>query len=500
MMAGPDDARGAAAAGAASATPPLEPIRSHRRLQFLDDEQLDRLQDATLRILEEVGVRFPSEAALEILDGHGARVDAATGVVRFPRDLVRRALATAPRSFTMAARDPRFDLHLEDGVSYFTTDGCGVATIDFDTRLERPSRKSDVAEMARIGDYLSSIGFMWPTVSAQDYGTTSQLHEIDAAVNNTVKHFMAMVMGAAPARRAIEMATVLAGSREALRERPVLSDLICSIAPLAHDHDGIEAALVFAEAGIPVGLLAMPTLGTTAPATSAGALVVGDAEVISGIVLLQLAFPGAPVFHSIMKAWADPRNGTYVGYAIDSRARYAPVEMAHHWGLPSLGACFGTDSPVAGTWQAGVEVALDPLLGGLAGPEIVTGMGLDRTYTLLYPEAIILDDDIYQRARHALLAEDVGDETLALDVIANVGPGGHFLAEQHTRTHMRTSLKRGLTHELAPGGGCRDPVEVARERVAWIRANHRPEPLEAAKAAELTRILAAADRELGAPG
>jgi trimethylamine--corrinoid protein Co-methyltransferase len=246
-------------------------------------------------------------------------------------------------------------------------------------------------------------------------------------------------------------------------------------------------------------MLAMPTLGTTAPATSAGALVVGDAEVISGIVLLQLAFPGTPVFHSIMKAWADPRNGSYVGYSLDSRARYAPVEMAHHWGLPSLGACFGTDSPAAGTWQAGVEVALDPLLGGLASPEIVTGMGLDRTYTLLYPEAIILDDDIYQRARHALLAEEVTDETLALDVIANVGPGGHFLAEPHTRTHMRTSLKRGLTHELAPEGGYREPVEVARERVAWIRANHHPQPLEPAKAAELTRILAAADRDLGAP-
>ena len=505
MMAGPDGASGTSGAGAPaanvpSATPPLEPIRSHRRMQFLDDEQLDRLQDATLRILEEVGVRFPSEVALEILGGHGASVDKATQVVRFPRDLVRRALSTAPRYFTMAARDPRFDLHLEDGVSYFTTDGCGVATIDFDTRQERPSRKSDVAEMARIADYLPSIGFMWPTVSAQDHGRTSQLHEIDAAFNNTVKHFQAMVMGAEPARRAIEMATVLAGSRDALRERPVLSNLICSIAPLAQDHDGIEAALMFAEAGIPVGLLAMPTLGTTAPATSAGALVVGDAEVISGVVLLQLAYPGAPVFHSIMKAWADPRNGNYVGYSIDSRARYAPVEMAHRWGLSSLGACFGTDSPAAGTWQAGVEVALDPLLGGLASPEIVTGMGLDRTYTVLYPEAIILDDDIYQRARHALLAEDVSDETLALDVIANVGPGGHFLAEQHTRTHMRTSLRRGLTHELAPGGGYRDPLEVARERVAWIRANHHPEPLETAKAAELTRILAAADRDLGAPG
>jgi trimethylamine--corrinoid protein Co-methyltransferase len=225
--------------------------------------------------------------------------------------------------------------------------------------------------------------------------------------------------------------------------------------------------------------------------------VVGDAEVIAGIVLLQLASPGAPVFHSIMKAWADPRTGAYVGYALDSRARYAPVEIAHRWGVPSMGACFGTDSPTAGTWQAGVEVALDPLLAGLAGPELVTGMGLDRTYTLLYPEAIILDDDVYQRARHALLAEAVDDETLALDVIADVGPGGHFLAERHTRTHMPTALKRGLTHELAPEGGYRDPVEVARERVARIRATHHPEPLDPAVAAELARLLGAADRELG---
>jgi trimethylamine--corrinoid protein Co-methyltransferase len=173
------------------------------------------------------------------------------------------------------------------------------------------------------------------------------------------------------------------------------------------------------------------------------------------------------------------------------------VEMAHHWGLSSMAACFGTDAPVAGTWQAGIEVALDPLLAGLAGPELVTGLGLDRTYTLLYPEAIILDDDIYQRARHALLAEDISDETLALDVIANVGPGGHFLAEEHTRTHMRTSLTRGLTHEPAEHGGYRDPVEVAREKVAWIRANHHPAPLDPAQRRALDAILAAADRDLG---
>jgi trimethylamine--corrinoid protein Co-methyltransferase len=482
----------------AVARPPLEPIRSPYRVRFLEDEQLARLQTATLGILEDVGVKFPSPMALEILAGHGARVDRATQVVRFPPDLVKRALSTAPRYFTMGARVPEYDLHLEDGVSYFTTDGCGVATIDFDTREERPSRKSDVGEMARIADYLPSIGFYWPMVSAQDHGRTAPLHEVDASFNNTVKHVQSeTVMGAVSARYVIEMATVIAGSREAVRERPPFSDLICTIAPLVQDHDGIEAALVLAEAGIPVGFLAMPTLGTTAPATLAGAFAVGDAEVISGAVLLQLAHPGTPVFHSIMQAWADPRSGAYVTYSVDSRTRYAPVEMAHHWGLPSLGACYGTDSAAAGTWLAAAEVALDPVLAGLTSPEIVTGMGLDRTYTLLYPEGLLLDEDIYQRARHALMPLDVDDETLALDAVASVGPGGHYLAEEHTRTHMPTSLRRGLNHEPAENGGYRDPVEVAREKAAWIRANHHPEPLETAQQAELARILAAADREIG---
>jgi trimethylamine--corrinoid protein Co-methyltransferase len=480
------------------ARPPLEPIRSPYRVRFLGDDQLDQLQAATLSILEEVGVKFPSTMALEILADHGAKVDMASQVVRFPPDLVRRALSTAPRYFTMGARAPEYDLHLADGVTWFTTDGCGIETIDFDTRVQRPSRKSDVAEMARVADYLPSIGFYWPMVSAQDHGRTAPLHEVDAAFNNTVKHVQSeTVMGAVPARYVIEMATVIAGSREELRRRPPFSDLICTIAPLVQDDAGIESALVLAEAGIPVGFLAMPTLGTTAPATLAGAFAVGDAEVISGAVLLQLAYPGTPVFHSIMQAWADPRNGNYVTYSVDSRARYAPVEMAHHWGLPSLGACYGTDSPAAGTWQAAAEVVLDPVLAGLTSPEIVTGMGLDRTYTLLYPEGLLLDDDIYQRARHALMALDVDDETLALDVVASVGPGGHYLAEQHTRTHMKTALRRGLPHEPAESGGYRDPVEVARERVAWIRANHHPQPLEAAQQAELAKILAAADRELG---
>jgi trimethylamine--corrinoid protein Co-methyltransferase len=478
--------------------PPLEPLRPAYRVQYLTDEQLDMLQEATLDILENVGVKFPSERALAILDGNGVIVDKATQVVKFSHELVFKAMKTVPRYFMMGARVPEYDLQLKDGVTYFTTDGCGVQVVDLDSQTERASRKSDVAMMARVADYLPSIGFVWPMVSAQDYGRTSILHELDACWNNSVKHVQSeTIMGERECQLAVEMATVIAGSKEELRKRPPLSLVVCTIAPLMQDHAGIEGAMVMAEAGIPVGFLAMPTLGTTAPATQAGALAMADAEIISATVLMQLVAPGAPIFHSLMQAWADPRTGGYVSYPRDARGRYGVVEMAHHWGMPSLGACYGTDSLETGTWQSAAEPALDPLLAGLTGPEIVTGMGLARTYTRLYPEQILLDDDLYQRARAYLTQVEVSQETLALDAIRNVGPGGHFLSQKHTRKHMRDSLVRGITHELDGNSKYRDPREVARERVRTILETHQPEPLEKAKQDELTRILAAAERELG---
>jgi trimethylamine---corrinoid protein Co-methyltransferase len=477
---------------------PLEPIRSTHRLQYLTDEQLDQLQEATLCILEDVGVKFPSDKALAVLDGHGAKIDRESKIVKFPRDMVFKAMKTVPRFFVMGARVPDYDLNLQDGVTYFTTDGCGVQVCDLETGEIRPSTKADVGMMARVADYLPSIGFYWPMVSAQEYAGTAPLHEIDSSWSNSVKHVQSeTIMGGRDCEYAVEMATVIAGSKEELRKRPPLSLVVCTIAPLVQDHAGIEGAMVMAQTGIPVGFLAMPCLGTTAPATLAGALAMGDAEIISATVLMQLVAPGAPVFHSLMHAWADPRTGGYVSYPRDARGRYGVVEMAHHWGMPSLGACYGTDSVETGTWQSAAEPAMDAFLAGLASPEIVTGMGLARTYTRLYPEQIILDEDLYQRGRTYLMQVEINDEMLAMDAIRAVGPGGHFLGQKHTRQHIRNSLVRGVTHQLDSSGRYRDPREVARDRVKWILENHQPEPLEKNQQTELTCILTAADKELG---
>jgi trimethylamine--corrinoid protein Co-methyltransferase len=475
----------------------IEPIKTPYKLNFLDDQQLDNLQEATLTILENTGVQFPSKKALAIFSEHGANVDHETKIVKIPRDLVKKAMSTVPRYFTLGARNPDFDLQLQDGTSFFTNDGCGHNVVDSITGEQRASTKADVGMMARVNDYLSSMSFSWTMVSAQDCGVTSPLHEMDVTWKNNTKHYQSVtLMGEELCRYGVEMATVLRGSLEEVRKRPPISLIVCTIAPLMQDKEAIEGAMVLAEAGIPVVIMSMPTMGTTAPATFAGALALGDAEIISATVLLQLAYPGAPVFHSMLHAWADPRTAAYVGYPLDSRARYAPVEMAHHWGLPALGGAFGTESPELDSWQSAADVATDPLLVALAGAEIVTGLGLRDTYTLLYPEAIILDTDLYHKARYSLLKMDVDPETLAIDIVNEVRPGGHFLSQKHTRKYMRTSMVRGVLHQLDSMGKYRAPVEYAREKVAWILENHHPEPPSADVQKEIDRIVEAADNEL----
>ena len=476
--------------------PPIEPLEPAFTFAYHTHEQLDRLKQATLDILETVGVRIQSDKALGILAEAGAHIHGETQVAKLPPELVLEAMARAPRRFALGARDSACDIAVGDGRTYCTTDGCGVEIIDFATRERRASTKADLADISRIQDYLSSIAFWWPTLSAGDCGETAQLHELDAGWTNTVKHLQGMVNGEREARYAVEMATVIAGSAEELRRRPVMSDLIGTISPLVIDKDGIEAALVFAAAGVPVCWVTMPTLGTTAPATKAGAYALGSAELVAASVVLQLASPGAPVLHSTMQSWADPRTGNFVSFPQDGRTRALGTELAHHWGVPAESATCGTDSPAPGTWQAGVEEALDFVQAAQEGSDLLPSIGLVNVYTLFSPEHIILGDDIYQRARHAIMDIDLDDESVALEAIAEVGPGGHFLGNRHTRRHMREAVRPAITHETGPDGAYRDALEVAREKAEWLWREYEPQPLEADKAAEMAKILAAADAEL----
>jgi trimethylamine--corrinoid protein Co-methyltransferase len=471
------------------------PLRSDFPWRFHDQAGLEPLHEATLRLLETTGMRFESPAALAILKEAGARVDGGSDLVRLPRELVREALALVPREYVLGARDPSCDLALGSGATFGTTDGCGVEVVDWHSGERRPSTKADLEAITRMQDCLGSVSYWWPTVSAGDCGETAQLHELEAGFANTSKHLMGMVQGEALARAAVEMATAVAGGTEELRRRPVMSDLIGTVSPLMHDKDGSEAGLVFAEAGVPVCYVTMPNLGTTAPATKAGAFVVGAAEIVGAAVLHELAAPGAPVIGSIMQIYADPRTALTMTTPLDDRCRFLATELLHSFGIPALGPFGGTDAPAPGTWLAGVETMLQLLQIPLDGCELYTGIGLTNTYQVFTPENLILDDDLYHRARHAFLDIPMDAEALALDVIDAVGPGGHFLAQPHTRRHMRDAVLRSVNQQIGPDGQhYRDPAEVARERALDILENYRPEPLADGLRDELRRIVAAADQ------
>ena len=480
-----------------SQTPPLKPIKPKFRTRILDDGQLNDMKSATLEILEEVGIHCPSEKALKLYAEHGGLVDFEKQIVKLPPELVLDAMSHAPRYYTMGARSAAHDLKLDGTGTYCATDGCGVETIDFKTNQRRASVKDDVAQMARVTDYLPSMGFYWPIVSAQDYQVTAQLHELDASFKNTVKHVQTpTVVSETEARYAVEMAQVVAGDEVTMRLRPPLSSLICTIAPLAQDKDSMESALVFAEAGLPVGFMSMTLAGSTAPATVAGTMAVGDAEIVSAMVLIQMAYPGAPTYHSLMPGIMHPRTGAFLGTCLEADLLYSGgVELAHMWGVPTL-AGVGTGADVSG-WESAVGIGSSMLLCVLCGADTASGFGLRETCTLLTPEALLLDIEIYDIVRFEAAGLDTSREMLALDVVKAVGPKGHYLNQPHTRQHLRKLEFSEFSLQQKQDSNYLDSIQLARQKTDWILKNHHPEPLTEAQDAEFERILQVAEAELG---
>ena len=477
-----------------SQTPPIEPIAPAYRIQILSDEQLDKFKSNTFEILEKTGVHCPSERALKIYAEHGANVDFDKKLVKLSPDVILESLSYAPRYYTMGGRTEAFDLDLSKGVTYEATDGTGTKTIDYVTGELRSSIKDDVAKSARIADYLSSISFYWPMVSAQDHPTTPSLHELDASFNNTLKHVQTpTVVEEITTRYAVEMAKVVAGDEETMRARPPLSLLICTISPLAQDAESMDAALVAAEAGIPVGFMAMPNTGSTGPATIEGTISVGDAEMVSAMVLMQMAYPGSPIYHSFMPGMTHPRTGAYIGH--EAAIYAAGVELAHMWGVPTLAGTFGGHASKPG-WESTAGGGVASLLCALCGAETGSGMGLLEGSTLLYPEGLVLDAEIYHTVRSNAGGVDTTSEKMALDIIQTVGQRGHYLSQPHTREYMRKLGYSEVIYTPDTDGKYRNPIEMAREKTDWILKNHHPEPLSEPQQAELKRILETADKEL----
>jgi trimethylamine---corrinoid protein Co-methyltransferase len=484
-------------------SPRINPIIPRLRWEVLSSAELERIHEATLHILETVGIHFPSQKALDVLRANGCEVDDTRQMVRLPRAVVMEALAQAPREYVLAGRDPECDMLIDGKHCYLSNDGSGVFVQDPRTGQKRPSTKADAAESARFVDALPNVSYYWgPVVTSQDVAPESKaLHDAEAVLTNTSKHFQAVTcVGEKSARYLVEMAAAIAGGTDELRRRPIISMMQCAVDPLAHDGPNLEANLVAAEHGLASGFMPMPLSCGTGPATLAGNLVVYNAEAVSGTVLLQLACPGAPVFFSGAPSVIDLKTGGYTGGSPeDYLLAAAATQLAHFYGLPMAMGTMATGAKEP-DWQAAVDDSLSTFASVMSSADMMNGCGLlNGSKILSYPH-LVMETEIYSIVQKMSQGIIVDDESLALDVIKKVGPNGTYLSEKHTRRHMkeiwRPSLFDRSPYDTWLRDGKQGALAKATEIADEILASYEPAPLAPELRKELGAIVARADMEM----
>ena len=484
-------------------SPRINPITPRLRWEVLSSAELERIHEATLHILETVGIHFPSQRALDVLRANGCQVDDARQMVRLPRAVVTEAVAQAPGEYVLAGRDPDCDMLIDGKHCYLSNDGSGVFVQDPRTGQKRPSTKADAAESARFVDALPNVSYYWgPLVTSQDVPPESKaLHDAEAVLANTSKHFQAVTcVGEKSARYLVEMAAAIAGGTDELRRRPIISMIQCPVDPLGNDRVGVEAGLVAAEHGVPCGFLSL-TLGCgTAPATLAGNLVVNAATVLADLVLLQLASPGAPVFMGSAPSVIDLKTGGYTGGSPeDYLLAAAATQLAHFYGLPMAMGTMATGAKEP-DWQAAVDDSLSTFASVMSCADMMNGCGLlNGSKILSYPH-LVMETEIYSIVGRMAAGISVDDESLALEVIEKVGPNGTYLSEKHTRRHMkeiwRPTIFDRSPYEVWLRGGKQGALARATEIADEILASYEPAPLAPELLEELGAIVARADAEM----
>ena len=447
------------------------------RIEALTAKEIEQVHDAALQTLAEVGMQVPGASALAArLRKAGLEI---TGDDRLllPRAAVEAAIERAPRVVRLGTRNPSRRIVLDGSRTYAATDGCGSHTQSTSRRAAiRPAVLADVAASARLTDALDEYDVYWMMVSAHDVPRASRVaREYLAALQNTTKHVqMIDVSRASEARLLVRMAREL---RDAgVMEEPPVSMLISVVSPLRFEPDSTEAALAFAAAGLPVVACSMPIAAVTAPATPQGMILMAHTEILGFTTLIQTCIPAprsstAPSPPSPTRAPARP--------TIRIRESSGPRRRRRRWAAASTNRV----SPAATASSLTLQ------------PDMVDGGGLLDVSTLLSFEQLVLDHESLRQARAAAAPQTVTPETLALDVIRDVGPGGHFLAHKHTIGHIREFITQRFVEREHPGGqddgAARDPDawEQAGDEARRLLDSHRVEPLPQRVEASLERVI-----------
>ena len=464
--------------------PTLQPF-----VRALSDEQVRAIHNATLEILAQTGVDMQDPQGRELLLDAGAweSNDHSTGSgqsrIKIPENLVSDGIASAPSRIPMYDRLGNPTMELELGKVFFGSGSDTTFTLDVESGERRRTTAQDVEDIARLCDALENLDFIMSMGNPSDVPPDDlYIHEFVRMIRGSVKPNVYTAKNRADMEDIYRIAVSVAGSEQALREKPFLLLYAEPISPLLIPEESLQKLIFCAEKGIPAAYPPSPNTGGGGPITLAGALALGNAECLVGLIISQLIRPGTPFLYGMNTAAMDMKSAI-VSYGSPEwpLGMMAQMDMARYYDLPAWSAGGASDSKVVDA-QAGLEMTFSILSNFLARATLVHDVGYIEYGSTSSMEALVIADEIIREARFLVGGVDVNPTTLALDAIGRARPGGGFLADDHTLdtwkwAQWRPDLIDRSRYDRWVKKGSQDMFTRANTRAREILEEHEVPPL-----------------------
>ena len=469
-------------------------------MRVLTDDQVWEIRQAAFEVIEKSGFRCLHDGAIKMLAAAGAQVK--DDIVKIPRFIVDGCLAMVPQGWTIYNRNGQRAMEVEGRKSYYSTSTASPNTKDALTGEYHETRVQDIAIGAKVADALPHINFVMPMGSSQDVdGNVADLHEFEAVATNTTKPVVFIGYTPTGCEYVLEMASIVAGGADRLREKPFVILYPEAISPFVFPQEVVDRIFIAADRFIPQvpGATAQP--GATAPMTLAGTVVQVTAEALIHIVLAQLRNPGCPVSMSGNMGILDMSTALMaLGAPEGSLGLAAQAEVAQSFGLPTWGLAGATDAKCLDA-QAGIEGTFSILSQALAGLNLIHDVGYMASGMACSCEQLVMGNEIIGMTKRFVEGVTINADTLARDVIAAVGPGGNFLTQRHTLDHLRKELWQAALLNRQPIETWKESDHATMEtrvkdELHKIIKSHEPEPLDGKISEELCRLKQDGEKEI----
>ncbi len=466
--------------------------RDIKALDYLEKDELEKIHQAILEVLEKNGVEFHSPEAREILKKGGAKVEGEK--VFFPPELVMEQVALAPSEFTLHARNPENNL-VVGGNNTVHAPGYGSPYVmDYIQNERRNATYDDYLAFTKLAGHSKNLdvvgGVLVEPNDIEDKLRHAKMFE--AAVKYTDKCLMGSAMGGKKAQDSIDLAGIVFGGVDNVRKNPALISLINTNSPLQFDPRMLDALMVYARNNQPVIIAALAMTGTTSAVTLAGSLVQQSAEILSGVVLAQLINPGTPVIFGSASSIVDLRTGNLAIGSPESVKMFSVIaQLARFYGLPSRGGGALTDSILPDT-QSGFESMMVLISCVLSGINFMLhSAGLLENYMTMSYEKFVIDDEMLGMVKNLARRFPIEEDSLAVDTIIRVGSGGNYISDEHTFNHMKDMRIPLISARQSYAGAVdlSDTTQRAHEYCKAVFQDYQPPALDEKIETELERFI-----------